>query len=82
MTELLEFIRGGTAIDIHWPGDKRTFQVKRILKYNLMITLLQFLLFVALLFAVFFIKFNLDKKTPTNSQTGFVIEQTIINLNI
>jgi hypothetical protein len=27
MTELLEFIRGGTAIDIHWPGinDKRTF---------------------------------------------------------
>jgi len=49
--------------------------MKRIIRYNLMITLLQFLLFAALLFAVFFIKFNLEKKSPANSQTGFVIEQ-------
>jgi len=49
--------------------------MKKSIRYNLIITILQFLLFAALLFAVFFVKFGLNKKTSSNSKQGFVIEQ-------
>jgi hypothetical protein len=42
-----------------------------------MITLLQFLLFAALLFAVFFIKFNLDKRSSDKPQSSYKIEQKV-----
>jgi hypothetical protein len=49
--------------------------MKQIVKHNLIITILQFLLFAALLFAVFFIKFRMDKKSANLSASGFVIER-------
>jgi hypothetical protein len=49
--------------------------MKQLIKHNLIIAILQFLLFAALLFAVFFFKFRMDKKNANQSYAGFVIEK-------
>jgi len=49
--------------------------VKKVIKYNLIITIIQFIIFAALLFAVFFFKFNDLKKGSHNTEQGFVIEK-------
>ena len=49
--------------------------VRKIVRYNLLIVILQFVVFALLLFAVFFIKFNMGQKAKSNSNQGFVIER-------
>ena len=49
--------------------------MKKTIKYNLLITVLQFVVFALLLFAVFFMKYSMDQTSKRNSDQGFVIEQ-------
>lgn len=55
----------------HKSGD----QVKKIIRYNLLITIIQFLIFAILLFAAFFLKFNIDRQVNDNTEHGFVIKK-------
>jgi len=49
--------------------------MKRLIRYNLLITILQFIVFAILLFSIFFLKFNLEQRKSQNTNQGLVIER-------
>lgn len=62
------------------PENKTGNRVKNIIRYNLLITILQLLIFAILLFAIFFLKFKMEQGAAQNQDQSFVIEKNDIKL--
>lgn len=55
--------------------------VKNLIRYNLIITVLQLLILAVLLFAAFFMKFKMDgQRAVRNADQDFAIEEMNCNL--
>ena len=47
--------------------------MKKVLIYNLVLTTIQLIIFVAILSAAFYLKYRIDSKSDSKNQPGFVI---------